>query len=92
MLQTDNRIAPGSLFVDPDTHPPDESLGALGALGGSLECGVDEVSGDADEVCRLGCDPFRFGPALLFFLLQFVTTKGQAFCQSLILDIESSFL
>lgn len=34
--------APGSLFVDPDTHPADE---ALGALGGSVERCVDEISG-----------------------------------------------
>lgn len=62
-------VAPGSLFVDPDTHPPDESLGALG---GSLERAVDEVSGSADDVGRLGCNHCRSGSAQPFFLLQFV--------------------
>jgi hypothetical protein len=60
-----------------ESMPPQTSLRRvmelLGALGGSLERGVDEVSGNADDVGRLGCDHCRSGSALLFFLLQLVT-------------------
>jgi len=41
-LEAGDGIAPGSLFVDPYTHPADESLGALG---GPLERGVDFIDG-----------------------------------------------
>lgn len=62
-------MAPRSLLVNADTHPADESRGAFG---GSLERGVDGVSGNANDVGSLACDPCRLGPTLLFFLLQFV--------------------
>ena len=68
-----DEVAPGSLFVNPDAHPPDE---ALGPLGGSLKRGVDEVSRSTDDARRDKFKPGRFDPSLLFVLLQFV---AQAF-------------
>jgi hypothetical protein len=63
-------VAPGSLFIDPDTHPAYETLGPLC---GSGERGIDEISGDPDDPLRNGGNHVGFGPALLLFLLDLIS-------------------
>ena len=71
--QAGDGLAPWSLLVDPDSHPPDE---ALGPLGGSVERGVDEISSGPDDAGGHGGNGCHPGSAWLLFLFQLV---AQAF-------------
>ena len=56
--------------MDPGTHPPDE---ALGPLSGSPKRRGDEVFHSSEDAARRRYERGRPRPALLLFLLQFVT-------------------